>query len=121
MKILFQVFLLNFVLSVCIKDDNTGSFINEGSIPIVHSEAVFNVVIEEGIVYAEGLSHQSINSTNATAVPLKLDVFVPDNDMENRPAIMLIHGGGLEKGTRKADRIVNMANYFGANTGWIKT
>ena len=109
MNILYQLFLLNFLLSTCVKDGNTGSAItNDCYIPVVHSEAIFNVVIEEGITYAEGLSHQSINSTTTTVVPLNLDVFVPDNDMENRPAIMLIHGGGFVGGTRKHDVIVNI-------------
>jgi len=119
MNILFQLILLNFFLIVCTKDDNMVSPIaNDGDIPVVHSEAIFNVVIEEGITYAEGLSHQSINSATTTVIPLKLDVYIPDNDRENRPAIMLIHGGGFVGGTRKQDKIVNMANYF-AKRGWV--
>jgi len=119
MNILYQLFLLNLFLSACVKNCSTEPpTTTDDNIPVVHSEAIFNVVIEEGITYAEGLSHQSINNATSTAIPLKLDVFVPDNNIENRPAIMMIHGGGFAGGTRKHDVIVNIANYF-ATRGWV--
>ena len=88
------------------------------SFPIVKSEATYDVILEEGITYAKGLSHQSWNSQTSTSMDLKIDAYVPKNDLINRPTILLIHGGGFVGGSRKQVAIVDMANYF-ASRGWV--
>lgn len=87
-------------------------------IPVVQKKQTYNVVVKEGVVYAQGLSHETINSESADVIPLLLDIFLPDNNSINRPVIMLIHGGGFSGGSRKHDKIVNIANYF-ASRGWV--
>lgn len=116
MRHLFPVFLAIFFCIGCDSDNVTPS--PQTDIPIVKAAPIYDVISEANLIYAEGLSHESINSTAATAIPLQLDVFVPDNDLGNRPAIMFIHGGGFIGGTRKQGSLVNMAKYFAAR-GWV--
>ena len=85
--------------------------------PTVTCESTYSVIVESDITYAEGLSHDGTSPTTF-AVPLKLDVYVPDNDLENRPVYMFIHGGGFQGGTTTNPDIVAMANYFAAR-GWV--
>ena len=87
-------------------------------IPTVKSEQTFDVLIEEGIVYAKGLRHERLNSESAKVIPLKLDVYSPKNDIINRPVLMLIHGGGFAGGSKAHNKIVRIANYF-ASRGWV--
>ena len=87
-----------------------------GGEPTVKSASTYNVIVEEK-TYAEGLSHDG-QSTSTEAIPLKLDVYAPDNSLENRPVYMFIHGGGFRGGSRKTDAIVAMGDYF-ASRGWV--
>lgn len=119
MKALIQIFLLSFFMAAYSKDDNSISKNPlHADAPVVQSEKTYDVTVIEGVIYAEGLSHETYNSNNSIKIPLKLDVFIPDNNLEKRPAIVLIHGGGFSKGTRTDHNIVNMANYF-ASRGWV--
>jgi len=119
MNTIFRFWLLILALSFCSENCNAQSpkNCNENS-PFVYADPEFNVLVEEGIVYVKGLSHQGINGNISNTMHLKLDVYIPDNELKNRPAIMLIHGGGFAGGTREHDKIVNMANYFAAR-GWV--
>lgn len=85
--------------------------------PLVRAEATFAVQVEDDIVFAEGLSHDGRNPTTF-AIPLLLDVYKPDNNSQNRPVFMFIHGGGFQGGTKTKPEIVDMANYFAAR-GWV--
>jgi len=119
MNKIFRFWLSILAISFCIENGNAQSPKNcDENSPFVYADPVFNVLVEEGTIYAKGLSHQSINGNISNAMHLKLDVYLPDNELKNRPAIMLIHGGGFAGGTRKHDKIVNMANYFAAR-GWV--
>ncbi|WP_430816519.1 carboxylesterase family protein [Carboxylicivirga sp. RSCT41] len=89
-----------------------------GMTPVVQSRQTYEVLPEEDIVYAQGLSHEAVNSPNAKALPLLLDVYVPDNELENRPVFLFIHGGGFSGGTKQQARIVEWANYYTAR-GWV--
>jgi len=74
-------------------------------------------LVDEDITYAEGLAYNhQINST--VSVPLKLDVYQPENTSTNRPVFMFIHGGGFTGGTKTKPEIIDMANYF-ASRGWV--
>ena len=86
--------------------------------PIVQSDPIYEVIVEEDILYAEGLSHQSVNSSNASTMALKLDIYSPDNDNENRPAFFFVHGGGFTGGSKQQSQIVHIGNYF-ASRGWV--
>ena len=59
-----------------------------------------------------------MTSTSSFAIPLKLDVYYPNNNSTNRPVFMFIHGGGFTGGTKTKPEIIEMANYY-ASRGWI--
>ncbi len=88
------------------------------SIPQVTSNATFEVEVESGIMYAEGLSHDSLNSVSAEVMPLLLDAYVPLGAGSNRPALVLIHGGGFVGGSRAYSNMVNLAQYY-SSRGWV--
>ena len=101
----------------CDKDDDNIS-VPEISAPIVKLNTTYEVAITEDIIYAEGLSHESWNSANTSVVPLLMDSYVPDNDLQNRPLLMLIHGGGFSGGSKQQEALVYMANYY-ASRGFV--
>ncbi len=107
---------LAFILNACIKDDIAPSTME--NLPTIKSSSTFEVLFEEDVVYAKGLSHESLNSPNYSELSLKLDVYSPDNDAENRPLIMFIHGGGFRGGSKQQEDIVNIAHYY-ASRGWV--
>lgn len=86
-------------------------------VPIVTDEPRYLVLVDDDITYAEGLSHNT-SSTKPFAVPLKLDVYYPNNDSTNRPVFMFIHGGGFTGGSKTKPEIVDMASYY-ASRGWV--
>lgn len=117
-KIIFQIILAIVFLSACTDDEpgtTTGTLDN--NIPAVRAESTYSVLLDEDIVYADGLAHDN-SSTSPFAVPLNLDVYYPDNSSTNRPVIMFIHGGGFTGGTKTKPEIIEMGNYF-ASRGWV--
>jgi len=101
----------------CEKDDDN-IVTPESSSPTVKLNATYDVNITEDIIYAEGLSHDDWNSSNTTALPLYMDSYVPENNSQNRPLLMLIHGGAFVGGSKQQDAIVDMANYY-ASRGFV--
>lgn len=101
----------------CAKDDNN-KITPENSSPKVKLNTTYEVNITEDIIYAEGLSHNSWNSPNTTVVPLLMDSYVPENNLQNRPLLMLIHGGGFSGGSKQQETLVAMANYY-ASRGFV--
>ncbi len=85
--------------------------------PMVTCDSTYAVIIEEGIVYAEGLTHDG-SSPTTIAKPLLLDVYRPDNDSDNRPVYMFVHGGAFTGGSRTQQALVDQAYYF-ASRGWV--
>ncbi|MCH2042065.1 MAG: hypothetical protein MK185_15655 [Saccharospirillaceae bacterium] len=87
-------FLLSLLLTGCggVSDDEVSSGeISDKDTPVVKAEPSYTVVKEQDITYATGLSHDE-TSTTSFAVPLKLDVYYPDNEATSRPVFMFIHG-----------------------------
>ena len=117
MKVLFQLVVLILFFTACSKDDDSGSTNPDDGIPVVKNESSYTFLVDEDIIYAEGLSHNS-TSTSPFATPLKLDVYHPDNNSMNRPVFMFIHGGGFTGGIKHKPEIVDMANYY-ASRGWV--
>ena len=124
-KILIPVTFLSVLLFACNNEeemtpspalDETPAV--QQTVPVVQQEATYGVIVESDIVYAEGLSHETTNSTSATTMPLLLDVYLPDNDLTNRPVFLFIHGGAFANGSRKQWAIVNIANFYAAR-GWV--
>jgi len=85
--------------------------------PTVQRNSTYTV-LKTTHVYAQALSHSNWGSTTTTVVDLSLDLFLPQNAPTNRPAMILIHGGGFYSGSKEDVDIVAMANYF-ASRGWV--
>src|SRR5210317_1408204 len=86
--------------------------------PIVKADSSYTIIIKKNIEYAKGLRHASINSNIAQPISLLLDAYIPNNTVKNRPAMVLIHGGGFAGGSKEHKQIVKMARYF-ASRGWV--
>ncbi len=113
-KITYLAIFTVSLFTACSKDEPISTW-NE--IPVVKSESFYAVLKEADITYADGLSHNA-TSNSAFAIPLKLDLYYPDNNSSNRPVFMFIHGGGFKGGTKTKPEIVEMANYY-ASRGWV--
>ncbi|MCD6354570.1 MAG: carboxylesterase family protein, partial [Prolixibacteraceae bacterium] len=118
MKTLFILTLTTILFQGFVKGDDGKSTNLQTEIPVVKSDSTYKVLVKHDIVYAKGLSHESINSANATTIPLKLDVYEPDNNVKNRPVFMFVHGGGFVGGSKKQAQIFEWANYY-TSRGWV--
>ncbi|CAL2101697.1 hypothetical protein [Tenacibaculum sp. 190130A14a] len=113
-KITYLTIFAILLFTSCSNDETTSPV---NGIPIVKAEASYTVLKEEDITYADGLSHNA-TSNSAFAIPLKLDLYYPNNNSSNRPVFMFIHGGGFKGGTKTKPEIVEMANYY-VSRGWV--
>ena len=114
-KVTFLLVLAILLVSACKKE--VEPIITDNGIPIVKADSSYTVLQETNITYAEGLSHNT-TSTTPFSIPLKLDIYYPNNNSSNRPVFMFIHGGGFTGGTKTKPEIVEMANYY-ASRGWV--
>ena len=85
--LLAVMLMLTMSLSGCLRNGNGG-----GDTGPVYEPGPYEVITYEDVVYASGLAHTQ-TSTEASAVPLKLDVYCPDRESTDRPVLMFIHGG----------------------------
>ncbi len=102
------------LFAACSEDEPTTP---DNGMPVVHDQSTYTVSLDENITFAEGLGHNN-SSTIAFGIPLNLDVYSPDDNADNRPVFMFIHGGGFTGGTKTKPEIVEMANYY-ASRGWV--
>ena len=108
----------------CIKDANDQEEtepLNE--IPEIKGNGFYKVRIIDGdnnpnLVFASGQSHDEWNGHVDSIIPLKLDIYEPENAPPNRPVILMIHGGTLEFGSRKDKQLTEAAIYF-SERGWV--
>jgi para-nitrobenzyl esterase len=114
-KVTFLLVLAILLVTACKKE--VEPIITDNGIPIVKADSTYTVLQETNITYAEGLSHNT-TSTTPFSIPLKLDIYYPNNNSSNRPVFMFIHGGGFTGGTKTKPEIVEMANYY-ASRGWV--
>ena len=84
----------------------------------VFYKPTYEVNVQRNVIYGYGLSHDSFNLENPKQIPLKLDVYAPDNDFLNRPIVVLIHGGGFRSGSKEKPPFIAMSNFF-ASRGWV--
>jgi len=88
-------------------------------IAAVYAEPTFEVAMTKDIVYAQGLSHETWGSESAEAMDLLLDVYEPVRfDDAVMPAIVMIHGGGFNGGSKRTGWISEWAPWFAAR-GWV--
>ena len=113
-KVAYLTVFTILLLTACSKEEIRAP---DHGIPIVKAESTYMVLKDEDITYANGLSHNA-SSTSSFAIPLKLDVYYPDNNSTNRPVYMFIHGGGFTGGIKHKPEIVDMANYY-AEDGFL--
>ncbi len=116
---LLSVILASFMFAIsCTKKQEESILPSNGStIPSVQRNSTYTVSTSTH-VYAQGRSHSSWGSSTTTIVDLSLDLFLPDNAPTNRPAMILIHGGGFYTGSKEDTDLVAIANYF-ASRGWV--
>lgn len=118
MKRLFPLILLTSLFLSCEKENAEGPNGAPDPAPVVQSAQTYGVMVEEDIEYAQGLSHQSLNSEASTVLSLKLDAYLPNNNEENRPVFMFIHGGGFKGGSKQGGNIGALATHF-TSRGWV--
>ena len=106
----YPFILLAILFTACTSEEDPLDPQNEA--PTIQSEAIYDVILEEDVIYGEGLSHDSINSASSTVMSLKLDIYVPDNEVKNRPAFLFIHGGGFIGGSKKGNNADVLADYY---------
>ena len=114
-KSLYTILIVLIILSGCDKEKEV--IILDNQIPLVKADSSYNIIKEEDVIYANGLSHNE-SSTVPFSIPLKLDIYYPDNNSVSRPVYMFIHGGGFTGGIKHKPEIIDMANYY-ASRGWV--
>jgi dipeptidyl aminopeptidase/acylaminoacyl peptidase len=79
-----------------------------GDPPLRYRDEVFsNVSVTSNVIYGSAVNQQG------QTVTLRLDVYQPSGDtLEERPAIVWVHGGSFRTGTRTSAEIVDQANVF---------
>lgn len=85
--------------------------------PTVSVEARYEVNVTTH-VYGQGLTHESWGSEQAEPMDLMLDLYVPEQAPDNRPAIVMIHGGAFVGGDKTMNSMVNYCNTLAAR-GWV--
>lgn len=112
-------FSVIFLLFISCKDNtNAKQIVDSSSESIINKNPAFSVNKENNITYGKGLSHTTWNSVESKPLDLKLDVYLPENNLKKRPVIVLFHGGGFRAGSRKDPNLVAFSNYF-SSRGWV--
>ena len=74
-KLIYPI-ILSLLLSTACEDEPTNP---NDEIPMVKAASTYDVIVDEDITYAEGLSHD-VASMSIAAMPQKLDIYYPDNN-----------------------------------------
>jgi len=106
-KIPFLVIFAALLFTACSEDEPTTQ---DNESPVVKTESTYSVLIDEDVTYANGLGLNAMNTI--TEIPQLMDVYYPENNSNDRPVFMFIHGGGFTGGIKQ------MANYY-ASRGWV--
>jgi para-nitrobenzyl esterase len=119
MRIILTLLGLVFLITACNKkDESIAMELDHKEKVIVKAASTYTVNLVQNITYAAALKHDDWNGATRSKIELKLDAYIPENALLKRPAIVLIHGGSLDIGSRKDPNIVDMAHYF-ASRGWV--
>jgi len=68
------------------------------------------VIRTADLVYGQGNVSGGAAPESYTVVDLKYDLVELEGTEENRPAVVMIHGGSFERGTKQDDRLLRQAN-----------
>lgn len=100
--------------SVVAQEDATDDELNP---PTVHAQPQYEIEVTTH-VYAQGLTHEGWGSDTAEEMDLMLYVYEPVGAPDNRPAMIIIHGGAFRLGSRDDARFVQLSEYY-ASRGWV--
>ena len=114
-KPLYAILIVLIIFSGCDKEKEV--IILDNQIPLVKADSSYNIIKEEDVIYANGLSHNE-SSTAPFSIPLKLDIYYPNNNSANRPVYMFIHGGGFTGGIKHKPEIIDMQKLL-CSRGWV--
>ncbi len=89
-----------------------------GQIKGLKNQAFYEVKEIKDIVYGKGLVSDSWEDQEYHEKHLTLDLYEPVNFNGLKPAIIMVHGGGLITGSKEHGPIVSMCQYF-ASRGWL--
>lgn len=109
---LVSLLMLTLSLTGCLRNGKGSEDVES-----MYEPGPYEVVTYEDLVFGSGLAHTQ-TSTEASPVPLKLDVYCPDTNSTNRPVMMFIHGGGFTGGIKHKPEIIEMGKYY-ASRGWV--
>lgn len=87
------------------------------AVPIVRRDATYPVLTSTH-VYGQGLRHTVWGGGTTQPVELRLDLFEPQGAPPNRPALVIVHGGGFTGGSRTQAELRSFAEYF-TSRGWV--
>ncbi len=125
---MYRPFIIVIAMAIsggCGQTDDDSVQSPELAIPAVYANATYADGIQVTThTYGQGQVHTAWMGPVARAsehddvtngiIDLKLDVYEPTAAPPNRPAILIIHGGGFRGGTRDKSNCVAFANYFAA-------
>jgi acetyl esterase/lipase len=86
----------------------------EGPAPLRYRDEVFT-----GVTRTNDVAYGSAVDQNGQTVTLRLDAYEPTGDtVDERPAIVWVHGGGFSQGSKTSPELVEQANLF-ARKGYV--
>ena len=109
---MLPILLAVLICTACNKDE---TITPQNGTPIVTAEASYSIIVDSDITYAKGLSYER---GTVLEKELQLDVYHPDNNANNRPVYMFVHGGGFTGGDKQKGSITDIADYY-ASRGWV--
>ncbi len=115
--IIISCILFLLLLPACKHRNNQPTTTEDPEAPIIFESETFEVKTSTQ-EYAQGLAHESWGGDGSGIVSLELDVYEPIDAPDNRPVIMIIHGGAFAEGDKADEQYEAIANYF-ASRGWV--
>jgi predicted esterase len=87
--------------------------------PLTTPPALHEVTVIKDTVYAIGIVSDGLDPVEWQEAELALDVYIPDaKGLNERPALLLVHGGNFFEGNKEKLQIVEYANFF-AERGYV--
>jgi dienelactone hydrolase len=77
--------------------------------------ASYDVELVKDVTYGLGYVANPAEPGSYELKPLLLDVYRPEGADESRPAVLLVHGGSFNEGSKEKEEIVDLADYLAAH------
>jgi dienelactone hydrolase len=79
----------------------------------------YDVAVTRDVVYGVGNVSDGAEPRVWTQKDLLMDVYAPDGlEVSGKPALLLVHGGSFQEGSKEKEEIVSFANFF-AQRGFV--